>query len=359
MRLAEIGLDDEEDPFSADDLPTRSSGVACPALDSRAIPRAAAWPGEPAAAGDAETREEDEAEPVDEADVLDELSITMDEEGSGSLATMLSSPSSRTLAGDSGSFAAAEEPRRPSGDDGYHLADLVAGMLDDSAGPGRDLGAAPPRSRPAFLGRDPLSEAGTAPTARPDVALSPLDEADEALTTATGPGLATQDSAEPFADQPTEVIDFSRERPRDADDLAVLAGLPMVPTLPPEMQNANTVVLGRPLPPVPGQRGPARLTTTGQLTAARPGNGPLIPTGGATASGSGSGDWVSASGSGPSWASRSPSSLAVLPSAIDDSLIGTVVNDQYRVLRRIGVGGMGAVYLAEQLDVARLVALKV
>ncbi len=43
----------------------------------------------------------------------------------------------------------------------------------------------------------------------------------------------------------------------------------------------------------------------------------------------------------------------------DDPLVGTVVNGQYLVKRRIGAGGMGAVYLAEQLDMKRPVALKV
>ncbi len=43
----------------------------------------------------------------------------------------------------------------------------------------------------------------------------------------------------------------------------------------------------------------------------------------------------------------------------DDELLGALVDGQYRVTRRLGVGGMGAVYLAEQVEMKRLVALKV
>ncbi|MCW5812900.1 MAG: protein kinase [Labilithrix sp.] len=42
-----------------------------------------------------------------------------------------------------------------------------------------------------------------------------------------------------------------------------------------------------------------------------------------------------------------------------DSLIGSVLGGRYRVLRRVGAGGMGAVFEAEQLDLRRRVALKV
>ncbi|WP_163786347.1 serine/threonine protein kinase [Myxococcus vastator] len=41
------------------------------------------------------------------------------------------------------------------------------------------------------------------------------------------------------------------------------------------------------------------------------------------------------------------------------SLVETVLGQKYRVLRRIGVGGMGTVYEAEQLDGGRTVAVKV
>src|SRR5690242_11273431 len=43
----------------------------------------------------------------------------------------------------------------------------------------------------------------------------------------------------------------------------------------------------------------------------------------------------------------------------DDSLIGQVVADRYRVLSRIGEGGMGRVYLAEHVRMGRKCALKV
>ncbi|MEL6186879.1 MAG: protein kinase, partial [Myxococcota bacterium] len=46
-------------------------------------------------------------------------------------------------------------------------------------------------------------------------------------------------------------------------------------------------------------------------------------------------------------------------SASGDPLIGAVLLDRYRVARRIGSGGMGTVYAAEQVSVGREVALKI
>ena len=40
-------------------------------------------------------------------------------------------------------------------------------------------------------------------------------------------------------------------------------------------------------------------------------------------------------------------------------MIGSVLNERYRVLRRIGGGGMGDVFLVEHLALGRMEALKV
>ena len=45
--------------------------------------------------------------------------------------------------------------------------------------------------------------------------------------------------------------------------------------------------------------------------------------------------------------------------ADDDPLIGTTIAERYRVERRLGQGGMGAVYLAEHVRMQKQFALKV
>ena len=45
--------------------------------------------------------------------------------------------------------------------------------------------------------------------------------------------------------------------------------------------------------------------------------------------------------------------------ADDQILAGTVIVDRYKVLSRLGAGGMGTVYLAEHLAIGRRVAIKV
>jgi serine/threonine protein kinase len=44
---------------------------------------------------------------------------------------------------------------------------------------------------------------------------------------------------------------------------------------------------------------------------------------------------------------------------IEDTRIGSVLKDTYRVLRKLGEGGMGAVYLAEHRSIRKKVAVKV
>jgi predicted Ser/Thr protein kinase len=47
------------------------------------------------------------------------------------------------------------------------------------------------------------------------------------------------------------------------------------------------------------------------------------------------------------------------PPAAEDPLVGTVVSERYRVVRKVGEGGMGAVYQAEHALIGKRVALKV
>jgi len=44
---------------------------------------------------------------------------------------------------------------------------------------------------------------------------------------------------------------------------------------------------------------------------------------------------------------------------VEDPLLGKTIRGKYRVVKKLGAGGMGAVYLAEQLSIGRRVALKV
>jgi serine/threonine protein kinase len=47
------------------------------------------------------------------------------------------------------------------------------------------------------------------------------------------------------------------------------------------------------------------------------------------------------------------------PAPTDDPLVGRVISERYRVIRKLGEGGMGAVYLAEHVFIEKKVALKV
>src|SRR4051812_14249967 len=47
------------------------------------------------------------------------------------------------------------------------------------------------------------------------------------------------------------------------------------------------------------------------------------------------------------------------PAPTDDPLVGRVISERYRVIRKLGEGGMGTVYLAEHVFIEKKVALKV
>ena len=44
---------------------------------------------------------------------------------------------------------------------------------------------------------------------------------------------------------------------------------------------------------------------------------------------------------------------------VQDPYIGMLLNDRYKIIKKLGAGGMGAVYLAEHVMIERRVAIKI
>jgi serine/threonine protein kinase len=57
--------------------------------------------------------------------------------------------------------------------------------------------------------------------------------------------------------------------------------------------------------------------------------------------------------------SRCGAALGATPGAEKDPLLGAVIDNRYRVIERLGQGGMGSVYLAEHVGIGKRVAVKV
>jgi len=158
---------------------------------------------------------------------------------------------------------------------------------------------------------------------------------------AHGPSPPSAPAYDPHEEQPTQLI--YAPRASSGAGPAVIPGGPLA--LPPpsaQVAGAQTVVLDRSLRPA----------SAGALPAA------------AAAGPASVADLPSASlGAAPAATPSAPPALTPppppVPGVSDDPLVGEMVDGKYRVLRRIGVGGMGAVYLAEQVDMRRRVALKV
>ena len=150
-------------------------------------------------------------------------------------------------------------------------------------------------------------------------------------------GPAVPQRYDPHEEQATHLI-FAPRANTGAGPPVIAEGPLALPPPSALVAGAQTMVLDTKRKPLGGA--PAALSVSTQPSSGSPQNGPL------------SAPWLDL----PRGATPPPPPV---PGVSDDPLVGELIDGKYQVLRRLGVGGMGAVYLAEQVDMRRRVALKV